>query len=137
MTARGGLALAAGALAGDAYLGVVGRDADGVVVRTGCAQVAENGGGCAPICEVAAADGRPLGWMSCNGSGGKAGDRTTVRIDPGGFASPMQAADAYSPPTATLLGWVALAGAGLAGALLFNAVYLGPARDAAGTRATA
>ena len=137
----GGFAFAVAGGAGDVYLGVVGRDAAGVVTRTGCAQVGEHGGGCAPICEVAPADGgRPLGWMSCEGSGGQVGDRTTVRVDPGGFAVAMQAADAYSRPVAKVLGWAALAVAVLAGGLLFNAVCLGPARDirirAARTRAT-
>lgn len=127
----GGLAFAAAGFAGDVYSGVVGRDAEGVVLRTGCAQVAENGGGCAPICEVGrVGDGRSLGWMTCGGSGGQVGDRTTVRIDPHGFAVARQAEDSYAPATAKVLTGLGLAGAGLAAVLLFDAICRVPARDA-------
>ena len=131
MVVLGGVALAAAGFAGDVYAGVVGRDVTGVVIRTGCAQVAENGGGCAPICEVGRLeDGRSLGWMTCRGSGGRVGDLTTIRVDPGGSAVARQAVDSYAPATAEVLAWTGLAGAGLGGVLLFDAICLVPVRAA-------
>lgn len=125
----GGIGFAVAACAAGAYLGVTGRHAAGVVVATGCVQVAEHGGGCGPVCEVALAeDRRPLGRLPCDGDA-RAGDPFAVRVDPAGFAAAIRAQDAYSRPVALAAGWAGLAGAGLAGALLCNAVWLGPARD--------
>ncbi|MEV0129848.1 hypothetical protein AB0H83_15485 [Dactylosporangium sp. NPDC050688] len=126
----GGIAFGAAACTAEVYLGLAGRDAAGVVVATGCVQVAEHGGGCGPVCEVALAqDRRSLGWMPCDDRV-RAGDPAAVRIDPVGFAAAIRAQDAFSRPVALAAGWAGAAGAGLAGLLLCNAVWLGPARDA-------
>ncbi|MDG6103537.1 hypothetical protein Daura_35415 [Dactylosporangium aurantiacum] len=130
MVVLGGIAFGAAAWTADAYLGVAGRDADGVVVATGCVQIAEHGGGCGPVCDIALAeDRRPLGRLPCDADA-RPGDPAAVRIDPAGFAAGILARDALSRPVALAAGWAGVAGAGLAGVLLCNAVWLGPARDA-------